>query len=123
MMVKCQGVVNDVPITVDELKPTIDFLVVGGVLVGVLILIPNLERLSAQIDQEGQYVDFTIGGKSLRVDLYFHRSIKRSAGDESEDVDFTTDSIDASSEDESDGDSEYSMEVALAVMIKIFQQQ
>lgn len=68
-----------------------------------------------QIVLEGQYVDFIIGRKSIRVGLEHDHSLYKRAGDETADEAFTTDSSNTSSEDESDGDSEDSMVAALAV--------
>lgn len=120
---KCRGAVNDALVMFGELKKKIDFLVVQGVPVRVLIQIPEMEGLSAQIYLGGKYVYFTIGRNSVRVAVKPDHSLKKPAGDESEDEDFTTNLSDASSEDEPDGDSEGSMVVALAVKEEVVQSQ
>lgn len=51
-MPKSRGVVNDVAVTFGELKTKIDFVLVESVLVGLLIRIPEMEGLTAQIDLE-----------------------------------------------------------------------
>lgn len=96
---------NDVPVTFPELKTKINFLVVEAILVGILIIISEIERLSAHIDFCGQYDSFTIGGKSVRVGLEPDLSLSKSVGGEAEDEDFTTDFSTKISEDESDSDS------------------
>lgn len=64
-MKTCHGVVKNIPVTFGELKAKIDFLGVDRVPVGVLLKIPEAERLDAHIDLGGQYADFTIGRKSV----------------------------------------------------------
>lgn len=79
--------------------------------------------MSAQIDLGGQYVDLTIGRKSVRVGLKPDRCLNRSAGETFEDENFSIDSNDGSSEDESESDSEDSMVVAPTVENEILQPQ
>lgn len=82
-----------------------------------------MERLGSQIDLAGQYVYFTIVGKSLRVNLDPNCSLNNAAADEYEHKVLTTESSNPSSVDESDIDSEEVMVVVLAVEDKPLQPQ
>lgn len=64
-MAKCIGILIIVSVTFGELKTKIDFLVFKDVPVEALICILERERLSAQIDLGGQYVDSTVAGESV----------------------------------------------------------
>lgn len=105
----------DLLVMFGELKTKINFLVVDGVPVGVLIGFPEMEKLSAKIDLKGQYVDFAISRKSVQASLEPDHSLNEPAGDESKEEDLTTDSRDKSSVDESHNDCEKRMVVVMAV--------
>lgn len=66
----------------------------------------------------GQYVDDTIVKKSVRVGLDPGHGLIKTAGDESEDEDFTTHSSGTSLADKSDNGSVKSVVVALVVKDK-----
>lgn len=60
-----------------KLKTKIYFHVVEGVLLGVLMEILDMERRSAQIGFHGQYVDFAISKKSVRVGFEPERTLNK----------------------------------------------
>lgn len=99
----------------DKLRTKIDFLVVDGDLVGVLIGIHETEMLCAQIELCVKYVNFKIGENSIRLGVEPDHSVHRPADEESGNKYFTTDSSYTNSTDDSDNDSEESMVIALAV--------
>lgn len=114
-MTICHGAVRNIPVVFGELKTKMNFLVVDGVPIGVLIGIPEMEKLNKHIDLGGQYVELTIGRKSVRVGLELDHTINKVQEDESEDENLTTDSSTTSSADVSENESEESILVAMAV--------
>lgn len=66
--------------------------------------VPEIERLSAEIDLRGQYVGSTIGRKSVRGGSELYDGLKKPTGDDFEDEDFATNSSDKGLMDESDND-------------------
>lgn len=74
-------VVTDVPVTLGEWETMIDFFTEDGVPVDVLLGIPEMERWGFQIDLAGQFVDFTVGRRSVRAGFEPDRTIKKIAGD------------------------------------------
>lgn len=87
----CHRVAKKITVTFGELKEKMDFLVFDEVSVGVLIGIPEMEKLKTHIDLGGQYVSSTIGTKSIRVGLKHDWTIDQEKNDESGVEEFTTD--------------------------------
>lgn len=110
-------VAKNTPVTLSKLKANLKFLVVDGVPIGVLTVVPEMEKLNAYIDLDGQHVDFTIGRKSVCVGLKRDRITDRFQEDKSEDEYFTTDSITMPSAEVSKDESEEDMVVDIAMKV------
>lgn len=89
-MATFQGVAKNTSVTFDNLKRKI-FLVVYRIPVRLLTGLPEVKRLNVIIDLGGQYVDFSLGGKTACNRLEPDRTIDRMEGGQSDDEEFTTD--------------------------------
>lgn len=63
----CHGAAKNMPSTYGKSTGKVDFLVFNVVPVHMLIGILEMKELNSRIDSQGQYVDFTIGRKSVWI--------------------------------------------------------
>lgn len=105
-MANCGGVITDVQVHFCELDTKIHYLIVDEAPAHLIINVPKIWVLSADIDVNVSYVDFAVDKKSLRNFLERDCSLSKLSGDESEVNHFTMNSRGASLEINVDSDSE-----------------
>ena len=87
----CLGSIEDVPVSFNVTVTSLNFLVVSGSTVDILIGYHTLEELQACIDLGHQSVRMMIGNKSVKMSLEFDQVSPIVAGSETDSEDFTSD--------------------------------
>ena len=87
----CMGSIEDVLVSFNGTITSINFLIVAGAPVDILIRYPTLEELQACIDLGHQSVKMVIGNKTVKKSLEFDQLSPIVAGLETDSEDFTSD--------------------------------
>ena len=82
---------EDVSVSFDSTVTSLNFLVVAGSPVDILVEYPTLEELQACIDLGHQSVRMVIGNKTVKMSLDFDQVSPIVAGSETDSEDFTSD--------------------------------
>ena len=87
----CLGSIEDVPVLFNGTVPSLNFLVVAGSPLDILIGYPTMEELQACIDLSHQSDRVVIGNKTVKMSLEFVQVSPNVAGSETDSEDFTFD--------------------------------